>query len=139
MKKTCMDCGDSIIGRSDKKFCNDFCRNSYHNRFSGQRNAMMRYINAKLRRNRHILYQMVQCELVDVSRSELNDTGFDWQFFTEEHVQKQAVRRFIYDFGLEYSGKSDQFRIISREYQSPREFHLRRMLAAEEAGHEIPV
>ena len=30
--ETCLECGEKIIGRSDKKFCNDACRNSYNNK-----------------------------------------------------------------------------------------------------------
>ena len=32
MKKQCPECEDPIIGRTDKKFCSDGCRNSYNNR-----------------------------------------------------------------------------------------------------------
>ena len=29
--KNCLECGDAIAGREDKKFCCDGCRNSYNN------------------------------------------------------------------------------------------------------------
>lgn len=29
--KQCLFCGSELKGRSDKKFCNDFCRNNYNN------------------------------------------------------------------------------------------------------------
>ena len=29
MQKKCPECGDKIVGRIDKKFCSDACRNSY--------------------------------------------------------------------------------------------------------------
>lgn len=31
MEKNCPECGDKIIGRADKKFCSDACRNAYNN------------------------------------------------------------------------------------------------------------
>ena len=34
MEKNCLECGTRIIGRADKKFCNDSCRNSYNNKFN---------------------------------------------------------------------------------------------------------
>ena len=32
MKKQCPECGGNIIGREDKKFCSDYCRNAYNNK-----------------------------------------------------------------------------------------------------------
>lgn len=31
MDKKCLECGEKIVGRADKKFCNDYCRNAYNN------------------------------------------------------------------------------------------------------------
>jgi len=28
--KTCENCGKSLYGRTDKRFCNDNCRNTYN-------------------------------------------------------------------------------------------------------------
>ena len=32
MEKQCLECGDKIVGRIDKKFCSDGCRNAYNNK-----------------------------------------------------------------------------------------------------------
>lgn len=37
-EKTCLECGEKIIGRADKKFCSDQCRISYNNRVRGDDN-----------------------------------------------------------------------------------------------------
>ena len=58
MSKTCLECGDKIIGREDKKFCSDGCRNAYNNKMNKDQNNLMRNINNKLRKNYRIL-----CEL----------------------------------------------------------------------------
>ena len=34
VEKKCLDCGDSLRGRTDKKFCSDQCRNSYNNKLA---------------------------------------------------------------------------------------------------------
>ena len=32
--KTCLNCGEEINGRVDKKFCCDYCRNHYNNKLN---------------------------------------------------------------------------------------------------------
>ena len=32
--KQCPECGEKIVGRTDKKFCSDGCRNTYNNRMN---------------------------------------------------------------------------------------------------------
>lgn len=32
MDRSCLDCGKALVGRADKKFCDDSCRNNYNNR-----------------------------------------------------------------------------------------------------------
>ena len=32
MSKVCPECGEKIIGRVDKKFCSDYCRNAFNNK-----------------------------------------------------------------------------------------------------------
>jgi len=53
--KPCMACGKPIKGRSDKKFCDDYCRNSYNNDLKSDSNNYVRNINNGLRKNRRIL------------------------------------------------------------------------------------
>ena len=58
MNKVCLECGEKIVGREDKKFCSDGCRNAYNNKMNKDSNNLMRNINNKLRKNYRIL-----CEL----------------------------------------------------------------------------
>lgn len=117
MKKQCLDCGEAFMGRSDKKFCTDMCRNAYHNKYNGYRNAMIRYVNHKLRKNRFILFKLGQNEPGIISRDELSLTGFDWQFFTEEMKAQTTIRRYCYDYGIEFM-KEDQIRVVYKSYPS---------------------
>ena len=36
--KTCLECGEKIVGREDKKFCSDGCRNAYNNKINKELN-----------------------------------------------------------------------------------------------------
>ena len=55
MEKTCLQCGDKISGRIDKKFCSDYCRNAYYNDQNRDANNYVRNVNNILRKNRRIL------------------------------------------------------------------------------------
>lgn len=52
----CLECGETILGRSDKKFCNDACRNAYNNRVNSDYTNLMRMIHNRLRNNYGLLY-----------------------------------------------------------------------------------
>ena len=45
--KTCLECGEKIVGREDKKFCSDSCRNAYNNKINKDSTNYMRNINNK--------------------------------------------------------------------------------------------
>ena len=57
MSAKCIECGDKIAGRSDKKFCSDQCRSAYNNKLNSDSNNLMRNINNTLRKNRRILME----------------------------------------------------------------------------------
>jgi len=42
-QRNCPECGEKIIGRADKKFCSDQCRNSYNNRLNSDASNTVRY------------------------------------------------------------------------------------------------
>ena len=54
----CLECGEKIIGRADKKFCNDACRNAYNNKMNKDSSNFMRTVNNRLRRNYRILSEL---------------------------------------------------------------------------------
>jgi predicted nucleic acid-binding Zn ribbon protein len=57
--KTCMACGKAIKGRSDKKFCDDYCRNVYNNDLKSDSNNYVRNINNALHKNRRLLEEIL--------------------------------------------------------------------------------
>ena len=131
MSKKCLDCGEVISGRTDKKFCSDMCRNAYHNRFHGYRNALIRHVNHKLRRNRQILFEMSRSKDEELSKDQLLYNGFDWQFFTEELVVESYIHRFCYDLGIEIF-KDEVLRIVSKNYKRRKVISIHEQIAAED-------
>lgn len=100
----CLECGEKIIGRSDKKFCNDACRNVYNNKMNKDSSNLMRNINNKIRKNYRILAEQ---NFIDgkakSTRNKLSALGFDFEFFTNIKVYKNGAEyRFVYDIGYKF-------------------------------------
>ena len=102
MPRACTACGKAVKGRSDKKFCDDYCRNAYNNQLKADDNNYVRSINNKLRRNRRILETLLPAgeETVRVSRDKLQQQGFLLNYFTHTYINKKGnIYSFCYDYG----------------------------------------
>lgn len=107
----CLECGEKIIGRSDKKFCNDACRNAYNNKQNKDSTNLMRNINNKLRKNYRILVETNIDGKTKAAKSKLESLGFDFDYFTNLKVYKNGSEyKFIYDYG--YKLLEDDFVLI---------------------------
>ncbi|CAA7195921.1 MULTISPECIES: hypothetical protein [Chryseobacterium] len=109
----CLECGEKILGRSDKKFCNDACRNAFNNKQNKDSTNLMRNINNKLRKNYRILKEINTEGKTKVARSKLDGLSFDFDYFTSLKVYKNGSEyKFIYDYG--YKMLEDDFILIVR-------------------------
>ena len=97
MNKLCQNCNEKIIGRSDKRFCDDQCRNQYNNNRLRDQNNRMRNINNILRRNRQILKQFETNSIVE--KETLIALGFQFRYFTHKDVYSPTF--YIYDIGYQ--------------------------------------
>lgn len=98
--KLCLDCGTEIIGRKDKKFCGDYCRNNYHNKLNESNNAYVRRVNGILRKNRRILELLNPSGKAKVSTMQLAEEGFNFHFYTNTYETKSGNKYFFcYDQG----------------------------------------
>lgn len=100
MNKTCLECGDKIVGREDKKFCSDGCRNAYNNKINKDSTNFMRNVNNKLRKNYRILSEINSDGKSKTTRGKLLSKGFDFEFFTNILQTKTGnTYYFLYDQG----------------------------------------
>lgn len=100
MNKTCLECGEKIVGREDKKFCSDGCRNAYNNKINKDSTNFMRNINNKLRKNYRILTELNTEGKSKSTRAKLLSKGFDFEFFTNILQTKTGnTYYFLYDQG----------------------------------------
>lgn len=100
MSKACPNCGNEIVGRIDKRFCDDQCRSSYYNKMNRDTNNVVRKINGILRKNRKILEQLNPEGKAVVHKSELIAEGFSFSYFTSLYTTKTGKHyRFVYEQG----------------------------------------
>ena len=113
----CLECGAVIRGRTDKKFCNDFCRNSYHNRMKSKMGTEVRRINKILRHNYQVLRQNVPRDSgkTIMGLKELLADGFDFTYHTHIYTTKKGhTYYFCYDYGYMDLGE-DRFVLVKRD------------------------
>ncbi len=100
MERLCPECGEKIIGRSDKKFCSDACRNSFNNALNKDSKNLVRNINNRLRKNYRILESLNSKDKTKVRKETLLKQGFNFVYFTSEYVTKTgSVYKYVYDQG----------------------------------------
>lgn len=112
--RKCLECGDSVYGRSDKKFCGDHCRNIYNNKLDVDTKNLIRNTNNRLRKNYKVLSELNKQGKTKVTRLRLYDRNFDFNFFTSTYTTKAGkIYYYVYDQGyLEL--ENDYFLLIKK-------------------------
>lgn len=115
VEKKCLECGDKISGRIDKKFCSDQCRIAYNNKLNSDNTNLVRNINNALRKNRRILMELNTTGKTKIMRQKLIENGFDFHFFTSLYTTKDgAVYHYCYEQGYLQTDK-DWFLLVVRQ------------------------
>jgi hypothetical protein len=115
--KNCLECNEKIVGREDKKFCSDGCRNAYNNKINKDSTNYMRNVNNKLRKNYRILTELNTGEegKTKTTRTKLMSKGFDFEFFTSIYNTKTGnVYHFLYDQGYRMLDE-DYYLLVKKE------------------------
>ena len=113
-QKLCLECGEQIQGRSDKKFCSDYCRNSHNNKVNTESKNLIRNTNNRLKKNYKTLTELNKSGKSKVIRNTLNSHNFDFSLFTSIYkTQTGNVYYYVYDQGyLELD--NDYFLLIKK-------------------------
>jgi len=114
-QRKCLDCGEPLKGRSDQKFCNDLCRNSYNNKkLSGSTN-FMRKINRILKLNHSILEELNPEEKTTTYKSTLEKQGFNFNYYTNIYTTRTGrVYYFCYNQGYAKL-ENNKFMLVKKE------------------------
>ena len=117
MQNECLECSKPLKGRTDKKFCDDFCRNVYNNKLNSHSSSYVRNLTNILRRNRRILEEALPLneEMVKTTRSKLLEKGFQLKYLTHTYTNKKGnIYYFCFEFGyLQLDG--DWLLIVKRK------------------------
>ena len=110
----CEECKTEMEGRVDKRFCSDYCRNSYNNKLNRDSNKYIRNINNTLRKNRRILENMCPGDKGIAHKDELLFSGFNFDYYTNTYTTKAGTcYYFCYDYGY-LSLEDEKFAIVKR-------------------------
>ncbi len=115
MERRCLDCGESLRGRSDKKFCSDQCRNNYNNRLNRDETTFIRNVQNVLRRNRRILTELNPEGNAKIHRDKLIAKGYNFDFFTNNYTTKTGrIYYFCFEQGY-FPGENGYLELVKRE------------------------
>lgn len=97
----CKQCGRAVKGRTDKQFCNDGCRNQYHNLRNSCQNNYMRQVNHLLQKNRRILAGLFlgTAKTTTIAQEQLAEQGYQFRYCTHETKTQKGAARFCYEYG----------------------------------------
>lgn len=98
----CLACKKKLKGRSDKKFCDLYCKSAFHYKKSLEEAPRFYYkVDNQLKLNRRILKTFNRSGKTTVRAATILDLGFDPKFFT--HYWKNTrgdVYLFVYEYGF---------------------------------------
>ncbi len=99
----CLHCQKALRGRTDKKFCDDGCRNNYNNKTKASTNNFIRNVNNALSRNRRIMAGILgEHDNTITSADELVLAGFQFRYFTHTSELRTGTTFCCYDHGYHF-------------------------------------
>lgn len=117
--RLCLQCGDPVSGRIDKKFCSESCRSSYHYYHNQEKEeSLFKFIDRQLKTNRRILKEFNRAGKATVRKQVLLDEGFDPKFFTHYWKAKNGnVYLFCYEYGFMKKFENDKEKYVLIQWQ----------------------
>jgi predicted nucleic acid-binding Zn ribbon protein len=115
--KNCVSCGKPVKGRSDKKFCDDYCRAAYNNDLKSAANNNIRNVNNALGKNRRILETLLPEgeATAKASKDKLIEKGFQFKYHTNLYKAKNGNTYFYcYEYGY-LPLENNWYLIVKRE------------------------
>jgi hypothetical protein len=100
MERKCLECGDKLIGRADKRYCSDACRNAHNNSLNKDGKNLLRNVNNRLRKNYRILEALNAKDKTKTKKETLLKHGFNFKFYTSQYITKTgSIYNYVYDQG----------------------------------------
>jgi len=110
--KACPECNEAIVGRIDKKFCSELCRNSHNNEVQSKTNRKLAAVNSILRKNRKVLEGIFEQRIRKVTKETLLRNDFNFHYATSFGYNPDgSYRYFCYEYGY-YAVKNDCYKLV---------------------------
>lgn len=120
----CLDCGEPIIGRRDKKFCNPYCKSSYHyKKACDNESSLFKKIDDQLKLNRRLLKYYNKSGKATIRKEKLISAGFDPKYFTNYWKNPTGdVYLFCYEYGFLSRKENGKLKYVLVTWQSYMEY-----------------
>lgn len=113
----CLSCEKPVKGRSDKKFCDDYCRAAFNNDLKSASNNLVRNVNNALGKNRRILESLLPQgdATAKTNHDKLIEKGFQFKYHTHIYNTKTEKTYFYcYEYGY-LPLENNWYLIVKRE------------------------
>ena len=107
MNSSCIECGAKLSGRSDKKFCSDYCRATWHNRHYRENINKQTPVTRILRQNYNILTRLTGAGHRSAGRKRLEQLQFNPTYCTalrKDFLGRRIYSCYSYSYRLTLSG-----------------------------------
>ena len=99
-QKTCLECGSTMHGRLDKKFCDAYCRNAFNNKVKRNDEQLIMATNRDLRKNRRILKTLSPVGKSTVRKEVLAAMGYNFNIFSSMYRSPKGLIYYLcYEYG----------------------------------------
>ncbi len=117
--KKCLACDCDLQGRSDKKFCDPYCKSSFHYQKSKEEEPRFyNKVDNQLKLNRRILKNYNKSGKATVRAETILKQGFNPNFFTHYWKNKSGdVYLFVYEYGFLKRKENDREKYILIQWQ----------------------
>lgn len=114
-KKVCKECGEPLVGRTDKRFCSDACRNLFHYHANNAPINYVRNVVNILKRNRRILSELNGSHegKTKVHREKMVERGYNFLYHTNIYRTK-AGNTYVFCFEHGYLELSENWFMLVR-------------------------
>lgn len=107
MNPSCIECGATLSGRSDKKFCSDYCRATWHNRLYRKSVSEQSPVTRILRQNYAVLTRLLGSGRHRADRHHLEQWQFNPAYCTasrRDPLGRRIYSCYSYTYRLTLSG-----------------------------------
>jgi hypothetical protein len=99
--RICINCNEKFSGRSDKKFCSDYCRNQYNYSKSVYSEKSVLNIHKTIRKNHRIITKLFESGCNEIDIDLLRGLGFCPEQITGINYNDAIYSIYNLDFKIE--------------------------------------